>query len=216
VKTFWWWVLVAGCAAEPAGMVGQFGEEEQLICIAEGRTAAEPGSVVTVGYADSLVEVLVSDVLALVQGTLTETLTWAATGEQTELTVTFAAPGPAEVVVYVPETEGACPTLLELSTDVSVDTADGRLAEGFAGAVTFAGEDANVDGQVSPPEGSIDVVAMSTNALPVEPDVLRFGLRVGADRYSGSVRPLRIGGGDDDATSLANWPVSSGSRAPRG
>jgi len=209
-------VLLAGCpsTADTPDRNGQFGEEESIQCESTSRTPVGPGDTVEVGYSDELRSVLVSDMLAIPAGTFTETLAWS-DGTETPVTALLANAGSPELVLYedvgnVEEpVEGACPTLLEFAVDVTLTTGDGRMNDGFVGDAYTLGDTLWVDHRITTLGGSIDVEALAQDGVDVEPDVVRVHLGVTPDAsFSGSLLPQPVGGFDDDAQSLGQWPAA--------
>lgn len=206
--------LLAGCPGSAS--MGQFGEEEDLRCEPTSRTPVLPEDTVEIGYVDELNRVLVADLLALPAGDRIETLQWSDATE-TPVTVGLANARDPELVTYEyasdgHETEdlaGVCPTQLEFTVDVTLNTDDGRMNDVFEGAVHTLGERVYVEHRITDPGGTIDVEALAQPGVTVEPDEVRVSIWLAPDgsEFAGSLLPQPIGGIDDDAHPLGKWPA---------
>jgi len=207
--------LLAGCSGgRPDAAIGQFGEDEDLVCVEESREpVAFDDTVQLEDRAGEPIDVAVEAVLAHAEATYSAELTWEATGEKTTLTVVLDADADqVELVHFGPADEEIppenCGSALSYPVSAEVVSDDGRLAETFDADAWGDPDGMHVDSFVSPLSGTLDPVAMHVGSEAVQPDEIRVNLHVnaGSSPFSGSIGPVRIDDPDEDVQALGTWP----------
>jgi hypothetical protein len=144
-----WWmagaVVAVGCIGTPPSDGGQFGEEGGARCGVVSRTPLAVDEVSPLGFS-------AQDVLPVVSGPRTETLSWS-DGTTTELQLEVAPTGVYEYVEQAVVDDGTgtgsepalapwCPNEISIAASTTFATADGAFAEALPDPVLAATADA--------------------------------------------------------------------------
>ena len=200
----------AACSSEDP-LPGQFGEDEDLVCVEASAEAVDDSDTVVLGTEGT--EVVVGDVLALAAGTFEATLTWEATGEQTSITLTSeTSASTAERVTTEPASEEIpehnCGDFLRFPLSGSLATGDGRLDEALSIEATSDGVNVFVDARLEGLRGTLDPEALAVGTEAVEPDQVDVHAMVqdSSAPFQGQVAPVLADNPGEDVTPLGTWP----------
>jgi hypothetical protein len=204
-------VLMACSAEGPADLPGQFGEDEDLVCV---EASSEPvlDTDIVVLEADGA-EVEVAGVLAIASGKFSATLTWLSTEEETLVTLDATAePGTTEQVHYDPASADIpaenCPDRLRFALTGQLDTADGRLDEPLSTLAISDGPNIYIEARLDGIAGTLDPTALAVDGADVEPDKVDVNVLLQDSDlpFQGQVQPVLVASPDADVTPLGTWP----------